>query len=106
MNVTRETWVSAAIVGAVLAGGISVTAAATAGKGGDPAPGVLRETSRSASENLPASPDKTPPPDSNVVSEDLNPNPKQIVGYWTKDRMKKAEPYPMPMIEGPVDVTE
>ncbi|MGW2200055.1 hypothetical protein ACWCSH_48020, partial [Streptosporangium sp. NPDC001682] len=49
-----------------------------------------------------------PPPSSEgyVISEKVNPDPEKVIGYWTEHRMEEAEPFPMPMVEGPLDVIE
>ncbi|MEV4381300.1 hypothetical protein [Streptosporangium sp. NPDC049644] len=113
MNVTRKTWVSAGVVSLVLAGGISVTAAAAAGGigKGEPVPVAPHDPAPSSSRGGPPSqePSPTAPPPSSegyVLSEKVNPDPEKVVGYWTEHRMEEAEPFPMPMVEGPLDVIE
>ncbi|GAA4228405.1 hypothetical protein FHR32_007520 [Streptosporangium album] len=117
MNVTRRTWVSAGIVSVILAGGISVAAAASAGgigrshdpvtpavEGDQPAP---KNTSASQSPpEAPPSPGTTPPAEDYVVSKDVNPDPQQVGRYWTEQRLEDADPLPMPAVEGNVNVTE
>ncbi|MEU4833562.1 hypothetical protein [Streptosporangium sp. NPDC023615] len=122
MNVTRRAWVSAGVVGLVLAGGISVTAAAavggverapgtegTSGPVGEPAP-VAPHDPLPSGEPRPSqepSPSTAPAPaEDYVVSKEINPDPEKIVGYWTEDRMEGAEPFPMPIVEGPLEVAE
>ncbi|MEV4750667.1 hypothetical protein AB0K21_30260 [Streptosporangium sp. NPDC049248] len=118
MNVTRKTWVSAGVVSLVLAGGISVTAAAAAGgigksgrTSGEPVPVAPHDPAPSSFRDGPPSqePSPTAPPPSSegyVLSEKVNPDPEKVVGYWTEHRMEEAEPFPMPMVEGPLDVIE
>ncbi|MDP9869963.1 MULTISPECIES: hypothetical protein [Streptosporangium] len=115
MNITRKTWVSAGIVSVVLAGGISVAAAAATGrisKNGDPVPAL--EGNRPASEGASATPapdpaasqGTVPPAEDYVVSREVNPDPEKVTRYWTEQRLEDAQPLPMPVVEGPVNVTE
>ncbi|MDP9844190.1 hypothetical protein [Streptosporangium lutulentum] len=116
MNVTRKTWVSAGIVGAVLVGGMSVAAAAADGgiekikggtgkieKVGERTPVEPRQPGTSSPQSPPPS-GETPPPSDDVVSREINPDPGQTARYWTDARLEGAQPMPMP--EGPVNVTE
>lgn len=112
MNVTRKTWVSAGIVSLVLVGGITVTAtAATGGIGmiGDspvePVPVAPHDPGQSSPQPSPtASP--LPSVEDYVLSEQVNPDPDKVVGYWTENRMEEAEPFPMPIVEGSLHVAE
>jgi hypothetical protein len=118
MNVTRKTWVSAGIVGAILVGGMSVAAAASAGgiekaNGGTEKLGNIGEPplippqepgSRPSQNTPPSSREATPPPEDYVVSRKINPDPEKVVGYWTEENLEGAQPMPMP--EGPVNATE
>lgn len=113
MRITRKTWVSAGIVGVILAGGISVAAAASAGmieKAGDPPPTAPqeREGHPPSSQNPTISPEPshgaTPPPEDYVLSREINPDPEKVLHYWSDQRMEEAEPYPMP--QGPLGMTE
>ncbi|GII03394.1 hypothetical protein [Planobispora takensis] len=112
MNPTRKLWVSAGVVAVVLIGGVSVSAAASAGgleRAGKPTPAT--EPNLPASEETPppapsTAPGKTSPPEDYVVSREVNPDPESVTRYWTEHRMEGAEPMPMPQVEGPVDVTE
>ncbi|MET8338558.1 hypothetical protein [Streptosporangium canum] len=122
MNVTRKTWVSAGIVGVVLAGGISVAAAAATGGIGKPVPSVEGDQPISgASQNPPdlsAGPEgdtpgqedpsqgATAPAEEYVVSKEVNPDPRQVTRYWTEQRLEDAQPLPMPVAEGPADIVE
>ncbi|ETK37577.1 hypothetical protein MPTA5024_03205 [Microbispora sp. ATCC PTA-5024] len=94
--------ISAGVVGAVLIGGISVTATAFAGRleqapGSGPA-GAGRVT--------PATPGPvdvtgrvTPPPDDpDVVSSELTGDPGDVADYWTDERLEDAQPMPMPQV--------
>lgn len=107
MNVTRKTWVSAGIVSLVLAGGISVTAAAASGGIGrsekpsaEPVPIAPNEPGPASHEPSPTAP--TPPAEDYVVSKEVNPDPEKVVGYWNENRLEEAEPFPMPMVDGPL----
>ncbi|MEU4410372.1 hypothetical protein AB0F88_38200 [Streptosporangium sp. NPDC023963] len=107
MNVTRKTWVSAGIVSLVLAGGISVTAAAASGGIGraekpsaEPVPVAPNEPGTSSQEPSPTAP--VPPAEDFVVSREVNPDPRKVVEYWSENRLEQAEPFPMPMVDGPV----
>jgi hypothetical protein len=118
MNVPRKTWISAGIVGAVLIGGMSVAAAASAGgiekiKGetrkietiDDPASIPPQQPGTPSFQDPPPSQETAPPSkDDGVVSREINPDPWQTGLYWTDDRMENAQPMPMP--EGPVNATE
>ncbi|OUC98236.1 hypothetical protein [Streptosporangium minutum] len=128
MNVTRKTWVSAGIVSVVLAGGISVAAAAATGgigRNGEPVPAVegdqpISEGARTSQSppDLSAGPEgdtpaqedpsqgATAPAEEYVVSKEVNPDPRQVTRYWTEQRLEDAQPLPMPVVEGPVDITE
>ncbi|MBG0832060.1 hypothetical protein HS041_30615 [Planomonospora sp. ID67723] len=113
MNPTRKMWLSAGVVAAILVGGVSVSAAASAGgldKDGQPAPAT--EPHPPASKETPAppvSPEPIPPaedaedvegPEDYVVSKEVNPDPEQVTRYWTEHRMEDAEPMPMPGLDG------
>ncbi|GAA4197889.1 hypothetical protein GCM10022252_47420 [Streptosporangium oxazolinicum] len=108
MNVTRKTWVSAGIVSLVLAGGISVTAAAAAGgagraekPSGEPTP-VAPQEPGTPSPQEPSPTASAPPAEEYVVSRDVNPDPGKVVDYWSENRLEEAEPFPMPMVDGPL----
>ncbi|WP_084963431.1 hypothetical protein [Thermoactinospora rubra] len=106
MNQTRKLWVSAAVVGAVIAGGLFVAATASAG-----ALEKMRQETRAVVEDParatpPATPQSSPDPSSDVVvSHELNDDPEKVVQYWFKERMEQAEPMPMPTLDG-IDVSE
>ncbi|GAA3072331.1 hypothetical protein [Streptosporangium carneum] len=121
MHITRKTWVSAGIVSAILAGGVSVTAAASAGhadrsagrdadRSATPVPAASPRTDPPATDAPPASQPTSVPPDDSVVSRDVNPDPGQVTTYWTEQRLREANPFPMPEVgsidEGRVDGSE
>ncbi|GAA3152469.1 hypothetical protein GCM10010466_49320 [Planomonospora alba] len=114
MKPTRKTWVSAGVVAVILTGGASVTAAASAagiGGTGDPAPAV--EPGLPAPEGAappsptvpPAAPEPTAPAEDYVVSTEVGPDPEKVARYWTEQRLDAAQPMPMPVVEGPADVS-
>ncbi|GHE26575.1 hypothetical protein GCM10017673_30540 [Streptosporangium violaceochromogenes] len=118
MNITRKTWVSAGVVGVILVGGVSVTAAASAGRiGADTGQGAGQGSGQGA-DRIPAAPEATgrptgsppspqatsEPPQGSVVSRDLNPEPGHVARYWTEQRMREARPLPMPAVDGPATV--
>ncbi|WP_327092819.1 hypothetical protein OIE66_19920 [Nonomuraea sp. NBC_01738] len=116
MNQTRKMWASAAVVGVVLVGGVSVTAAASAGRldqargemravveMGEKAPPAQGPVTRSGPEG--GAGDGTE--DGIVVSKDVNPDPGEVVDYWTDKRMEDAQPMPMPEVgQGEFDVAD
>ncbi|GIH80494.1 hypothetical protein [Planobispora longispora] len=110
MNQTRKMWASAGIVAAIIVGGVSVSAAASAGrleKDGEPVPAVEPNEPAARDQTPPAappSPEETPTTEDFVVSKDVNPDPEDVTRYWTDNRMGRAEPMPLP--EGPTNVTE
>ncbi|MER7132968.1 hypothetical protein [Streptosporangium saharense] len=118
MRITRKTWVSAGVVGVVLAGGISVTAAASAGRA-EKVPGVgetapvhavppnTPSAGRQPQDDTAASPSEQPStPDRSVVSRDVNPDPGAVTTYWTERRLQKADPFPMPEADDPAEPSE
>ncbi|WP_248958535.1 hypothetical protein [Sphaerisporangium perillae] len=111
MNPTRKMWISAGVVGAVLAGGISVAAAAASGRVQTDKVSQESESSKTYAPgeapgqipgpDVPANAEPTRAPKDFVVSEDnLNPDPKKVAEFWTEKRMEKAEPLPIPVITG------
>jgi hypothetical protein len=102
MNQTRKMWASAAVVGVILVGGVSVAAAASAGRLDQ-----ARETRAVVQEDPPFSPSPTPDADRAtdrieddiVVSDELESDPDEVVGYWTDDRLQEAQPMPMPEVK-------
>lgn len=100
MDQTRKMWASAAVVGVIVVAGASVAAAASAGKLDE----VARET-RAVVEK--ATPSPTTTDDDIVVSHEVNPDPREVIDYWTDQRLQDAEPMPMPMVSaGDVILTE
>ncbi|GII97422.1 hypothetical protein [Sinosporangium siamense] len=100
MNRTRKMWISAAVVGAVLVGGISVSTAAAAGlpggkSDGRPAGGETAPHGTPAEGGTPAG--ESSKPDDYVVSHDLQEDPEDTADYWTEERMSGVEPMPMPV---------
>ncbi|MBN6057739.1 hypothetical protein JYK22_37800, partial [Nonomuraea sp. RK-328] len=103
MDQTRKMWASAAVVGVIVVGGVSVAAAASAGrleKVSKETEAVVQVDSGRVAELT----GQTPSPDT-VVSRDVNPDPDAVLDYWTDERMEDAEPMPMPEGE-PGKVTE
>jgi hypothetical protein len=105
MDQTRKMWASVAVVGVIVVAGASVAAAASAGmldKAG--------EETRAVVEKGPWSGDPAPstePTDDVVVSEEVNPDPGEVLEYWSDERMEGAEPMPMPEVTtGEIIVTE
>jgi hypothetical protein len=109
MTPSRNTWISAAVVGVVLAGGVSVIAAASAGRiesvtqqtktvvtPGPDEPVVSDDSRASDVPDSGAGPATEAPPDY-VVSKEVNPDPEKVTEYWTEHRMEDAEPMPMPV---------
>ncbi|SDI36343.1 hypothetical protein [Nonomuraea jiangxiensis] len=90
MDHTRKMWASAAVVGVIVAAGVSIAAAASAGK---------LEEARAVVEKAPptARPsDSKTDDDDIVVSTEVNPDPAKVFEYWTNSRMEDAQPMPMP----------
>ncbi|WP_188196289.1 hypothetical protein [Nonomuraea sp. SYSU D8015] len=104
MDQTRKMWASVAVVGVIVAGGASVAAAASAGKLDQ----VSKETRAVVEKATPSGPQEQPTPDPKttdgiVVSEEVNPDPGEVLEYWTDQRMEDAEPMPMPEV-GPGEI--
>lgn len=120
MKPTRSMWISAGVVGVILAGGASVAAVASAGRIDQ---ARMERTSEARQDGLPfanpsgtsAAPsdtsaggpssgepernDPTQRPDDFVVSHELDSNsPADVLDYWTRERMEEAEPLPMPVV--------
>ncbi|MER7209628.1 hypothetical protein ABT340_21405 [Streptosporangium sp. NPDC000239] len=121
MHITRKALVSAGVVGVILVGGVSVTAAASAGRvekiwrvvesGSGPAvspatrqtaqPQADDDASRSEPTSAPSSAPTSAPDDGSVVSRDVNPDPGSVTTYWTEQRLQEASPFPMPEADDP-----
>jgi hypothetical protein len=128
MNQTRKMWASAAVVGAIVAGGVWVAAAASAGRleqvgdetgavvaripsGGsepsgpqpvlpaDQAPGYDGPNHRLGELTSTSQPQPQPGDDDVVVSKEFD-DPGAAVDYWTDKRMEDAQPMPMPEVPG------
>ncbi|NBE96035.1 hypothetical protein E1267_41610 [Nonomuraea longispora] len=98
MDQTRKMWASAAVVGVIVVGGASIAAAASAGKleqRGEETRAVVEKASPSSHPEA-----STPGPtgDDVVVSREVNPDPGQVIEYWTGERMEDADPMPMPEV--------
>ncbi|MFD0890477.1 hypothetical protein ACFQ08_38545, partial [Streptosporangium algeriense] len=90
MHVTRKTWISAGVVGLVLAGGVSVTAAASADRVekiwgvGDSTPehavppATQRTEQPQVTDVAPPSGRTPAPEDGSGVSRDVNPDPGAV----------------------------
>ncbi|GAA3599952.1 hypothetical protein GCM10022419_099920 [Nonomuraea rosea] len=126
MDQTRKMWASAAIVGVIVAGGVSIAAAASAGKleqVGKETRAVVEKATPSS--RPPVGPQESTGPgpelgtevetgptpettdDGIVVSTEVNPDPGKVVEYWTDKRMEEAQPMPMPEVSaGEAEVTE
>jgi hypothetical protein len=109
MNPTRKMWISAGVVGVVLAGGISVAAAA-AGRV-DKTDRVNLESGSSTTYGPGEAPGQIPGPEipenANptrspkefvVTNQEMNPDPKKVAEFWTEKRLESAEPLPVPVI--------
>ncbi|MGN9844111.1 hypothetical protein ACTMTI_38895 [Nonomuraea sp. H19] len=93
MDQTRKMWASAAIVGVIVVAGVSIAAAASAGK--------LEETRAVVEKASPSGQPEQPEPspkssDGTVISREVNPDPDKVLEYWTDQRMEDAQPMPMP----------
>ncbi|MDH2426207.1 hypothetical protein [Sphaerisporangium sp. TRM90804] len=107
MNPTRKLWISAGVVGAILAGGISVAAAAASGQGSDKA-GQESESSQTYGPGeapgripgpaIPENAEPTRAPEEFVVREDTSANPKRVVEYWSEKRLEESKPLPVPVL--------
>jgi len=94
MSQNRKMWISAAVVGVILVGGVSVVTATSIAR----IEQAGRETGVTVTTPRPA-PDATRAPEDYIRSKDLNPDDPQGAGeHWTEDRLKEAEPMPMPMV--------
>ncbi|MDA0635640.1 hypothetical protein OUY22_19650 [Nonomuraea sp. MCN248] len=94
MNQSRKTWASAAVVGVVVAGGVWVAAAASAGRLDQ-----VRESTRAVVEQGPSEQGPSPSaPADVVVSTEINPDPEDVLRYWSDERLEDAQPMPMPEV--------
>jgi hypothetical protein len=128
MDQTRKMWASAAIVGVIVAGGVSIAAAASAGKleqvsketravvekaspSSRPPVGPQESAGPATGPEIGSEADTGPTPETTddgiVVSTEVNPDPGKVVEYWTDKRMEEAQPMPMPEVSaGEAEVTE
>ena len=122
MKPTRRMWISAGVVGVVLAGGASVAAVASAGRLDQ---AQLERASEVQQDGIPFSQpspksdilsDGNPPGPSSaegpkqheptkpqeqedfVVSHEINPTPGDALDYWSRERMEDAKPHSLPVI--------
>ncbi|WP_214410360.1 hypothetical protein [Sphaerisporangium fuscum] len=110
MNPTRKMWISAGVAGVVLAGGISVAAAAASGRvdatdkvsqetGGQATYGPGQAPGQIPGPDVPANAEPTRSPKEFVVTDgEMNADPKKVAEFWTEKRMESAEPLPIPVI--------
>ncbi|MFI7444595.1 hypothetical protein [Nonomuraea indica] len=122
MDQTRKMWASAAVVGVIVVGGVSVAAAASAGRLDQVAKETRAVVEKAAPSGQPAAPDTratqpseqapqpvdqlteaTRAPEDVVVSQEVNPDPGEVLEYWSDDRLEEAQPMPMPEVK-PGDV--
>ena len=103
---TRNMWISAGVAGVILAGGISVAAAATSGGLGDGRPSGTSTDApgeapgRIPGPDVPQNAEPTRSPEEFVVREDLDgdADPKKVAEFWTEKRLGDAEPLPIPVL--------
>lgn len=112
MRQTRGTWISAAVVGAVVAGGLFVATAAAAGRAakvGEESEAVVetRELPGAGGTGGAEVTAETPGPRESggaawtpdaVVSHEVGQSPEEVLEYWSPGRMEQAEPMPMPTV--------
>ncbi|MEU9889871.1 hypothetical protein [Sphaerisporangium sp. NPDC051011] len=109
MNPTRKMWISAGVAGVVLAGGISVAAAAASGRvdrsektgqeSSQATPGPGEAPGQIPGPEVPQNAEPTRSPEKFVVTDpDLNSDPGKVAEYWTEKRLESAEPMPMPVL--------
>jgi hypothetical protein len=110
MNPTRKMWISTGVIGVILAGGISVAAAAASGRV-DKTDKVSQETEGSKTYGPGEAPGQIPGPDVSanaeptrapkdfvVTNDNINPDPKKVAEFWTEKRMESAKPLPIPVL--------
>ncbi|GII60762.1 hypothetical protein Skr01_08470 [Sphaerisporangium krabiense] len=108
MKPTRKMWISAAVTGVVLAGGISVAAAAASGRveQADKAGSKTSETygpgeapGQIPGPEIPQNAEPTRSPETFVVTDpDVNGDPRKVAEFWTEKRLEDAEPLPIPVL--------
>ncbi|WP_156325850.1 hypothetical protein [Nonomuraea sp. SBT364] len=106
MDQTRKMWASAVAVGVIVAGGVSVAAAASAGRL-DQARQTRAVIEKSLDQPSQPTPSGQPSGDGLVVTTEVNPNPEDVIGYWTEERLEGANPMPMPEVrQGEFELAE
>ncbi|MEZ0070728.1 hypothetical protein [Planotetraspora sp. GP83] len=105
MKPTRRMLISTGVVGAVLVGGVSVAATASAGRLQQAT--MMTEQGPGHGQVTPAppgpveitgNPTQSPGYDPGVVSKEINEDPDEVADYWTPEKMEGAEPMPMPQV--------
>lgn len=94
---------SAVLVGVVIVGGASVTAAAFAGRLDKDAtvgdtPNTGRVTPADRGPTGVGGPAPSPGADPDVVSKEFGGDPGDTAGFWTDERVRDAEPMPIPEV--------
>ncbi|MBO3748536.1 hypothetical protein J5X84_20870 [Streptosporangiaceae bacterium NEAU-GS5] len=103
MILTRNTLISAAVVGVIVVGGVSIAAAASAGRIEQARRAEQAQTVKTVTKLQPA--ERTPtretitvsPAPDDVVAHSVTDDPAKIAEYWTEQRLQQAEPLPMPV---------
>ncbi|MFG3438160.1 hypothetical protein ACGF0J_13045 [Nonomuraea sp. NPDC047897] len=122
MDQTRKLWASAAVVGVIVVGGVSIAATASAGRLDQVARQTRAVVEKAAPSEQPVVPgtratqpsgqppqpvdqltEATRAPADVVVSQEVNPEPDEVLEYWSDDRLEDAQPMPMPEVK-PGDV--
>lgn len=109
MKPTSRMWISAGVVGLILAGGASIAVAASAGRidRAEMERAHIDGAGEARQEGLPfSSSSATPTPGPSAGSEDddivvtrrLNEDPESVLDYWTEERMRDARPQRMPVV--------
>jgi len=99
---TRRVLISAGVAGAILAGGVAVAATASAGRLEQARRDDQKARTITTITRLdPAQPavigvSPEPAGPGGVVSHEMNVDPDTIARYWTSDRLRHAEPMPIP----------
>ncbi|MGW0481649.1 hypothetical protein [Nonomuraea sp. NPDC003214] len=114
MDQTRKMWASAVAVGVIVAGGVSVAAAASAGRldQARQTRAVIEKSVVQPAQPTPSTsptglPSARPSDDGLVVTSEVNPDPDEVIRYWTDDRLEEANPMPMPEVrQGEFELAE
>jgi len=108
MKPTSRMWISAGVVGLILAGGASIAVAASAGRidRAEMERAHIDGAGEARQEGLPfssssAAPARSgsPADDDVVVSRRLTEDPQSVLDYWTEERMRDARPQRMPVVD-------